>query len=68
MSASTGGSCAKASREAPSLGPGALLGAAGRKKRNTLMVRELLPCEVLAGQQMGYAAAEKLVFIPVISR
>lgn len=30
--------------------------------------QELLPCEVLAGQQMVCTALEKLVFIPVISR
>lgn len=32
------------------------------------MVQELPPREVLVGQQMGCAAVEKLVFIPVISR
>lgn len=30
--------------------------------------QELLPCKVLAGQQMVCTALEKLVFIPVISR
>lgn len=31
-------------------------------------MQELLPCEVVVGQQMVCAALEKLVFIPVISR
>lgn len=67
MAESTVGNCAKASREAPDLGHRVLLGVAGRGKKDTLMVQEVLPNDVQAGQHMGCTALEKLGFLPVIS-